>query len=97
MFCSFVNYHSFSKMEISRNDYIQPLTHTEYKYKSVQTGSADVPYKEGSSTFVGPDHNQTKSYLAKIDTTVVSDPFRFRIFSIYFPKFPTKKNPDIIS
>lgn len=52
-----------------RSDYWPSSTQTEYKYRSVQTGSVDVPYK-GGSIFVGPDHNQTKSYLAKIDTTV---------------------------
>lgn len=60
-----------TRIYLCRNDYVSPVTHTEYKYRSVQTGSANVPYKQqGTTMLIGPDHNHTKSYLAKIDTTV---------------------------
>lgn len=74
--------------DVLKSSQILPSTHTEYKYRSVQTGSADVPYNEGSNTYVGPDHNQTKSYLAKIDTTIL---YPRRTGKVY-PKQSIKKN-----
>lgn len=54
----------------NNNDYYYtPHTQTQYKFRTVQTGSAIVPHL-GHTVYIGPDHNQTKTYLAKIDTTV---------------------------
>lgn len=53
------------------NLYAQPpsVTRTQYKLRSIQRGSAIVPHR-GAVVHIGPDHNLTKTYLAKIDTTV---------------------------
>lgn len=41
----------------------------QYKYKTIQTGSAVIPYR-GATVHVSPDHNQTRAFITKIDTTV---------------------------
>lgn len=53
------------------NDYNSDeiITKTQYKLRTVQTGSAVVPNR-GTVPRVSPDLSQTKTYLAKYDTTV---------------------------
>lgn len=49
------------------------VTNTEYGLKTVQTDSIIIPkYYNTIVPTVGPDHDKTEYYLAKIDKTVGS-------------------------
>lgn len=56
---------------------IPPQTKTEYGLKTIQTGSVYIPPQhKGGPVHVGPDHNLTKMYISRVDTTVHHLPHR---------------------
>lgn len=52
-------------------------TKTRYYYKTHQEGIVSLPsHQRGSRVHVGPDENETRSYITKIDTTNIGSPRR---------------------
>lgn len=52
-------------------------TKTRYYYKTHQSATVSLPsYQRGSRVHVGPDENETRSYMTKIDSTNIGSPRR---------------------
>ena len=68
-------HHKFSTFFVNnfRNE-IPTLTKTQFYYKTHQSGSVSVPsnHPRGNRLNVEPDEDDTESYVAKVDTTVLS-------------------------
>lgn len=49
---------------------LSPKTKTHYYYKTHQSRTVSIPsHQRGGKIHVGPDDNETKSYVTRIDTT----------------------------
>lgn len=49
---------------------LSPKTKTHYYYKTHQSRTVSIPsHQRGGKIHVGPDDNETKSYVSRIDTT----------------------------
>lgn len=70
-FANAVNHHPNSNCTSFRSlNEIPPITKTQYFYKTHQSASVYIPNRHHRGRIpVGPDENETDSYVTKVDTT----------------------------
>jgi len=70
LFCNSLPFHCVSLAPSFRSPNALPaLTKTQYYYKTHQSGTVSIPKRRGGRISVGPDENETHSYVTKVDTT----------------------------